>query len=125
MEINQKQYGAEKEAAFLETYHKLVAEYQIEIQMPVDSTRFMKQWYLPGVRAEIDLVYSLIRRVEDPSIQNALMLILSRTISLVPSYDTRRFRHATEASDNNILLQKTWKSLQTALFNPRLVGTIL
>ncbi|MCE2413078.1 site-specific DNA-methyltransferase [Candidatus Poribacteria bacterium] len=79
-EINQKQYGAEKEAAFLETYHNLVAEYQIETQMPTDSARFMKQWYLPGVRAEIDLVYSLIRKVEDPSIQNALMLILSRTI---------------------------------------------
>ena len=79
-EINQKQYGVEKEAAFLETYHKLVAEYQIEIQMPVDSKRFMKQWYLPGVRAEIDFVYGLIRKVEDPSIQNALMLILSRTI---------------------------------------------
>ena len=30
-EINQKQYGAEKEAVFLETYHKLVAEYQIDI----------------------------------------------------------------------------------------------
>ena len=79
-EINQKQYGAEKAAAFLETYHKLVAESQIDIQMPTHSARFMKRWYLPGVRAEIDLVYSLIRRVEDPSIQNALMLILSRTI---------------------------------------------
>ena len=78
--INQKQYGAEKEAVFLETYRGLVAEYQIDTQMPIDSARFMKQWYLPGVRAEIDLVYSLIRKVEDPSIQNALMLILSRTI---------------------------------------------
>ena len=79
-EINQKQYGAEKEAAFLETYHKLVAEYQIDTQMPTDSARFMKQWYLPGVRAEIDFVHNEIRKVEDPSTQKALMLILSRTI---------------------------------------------
>ena len=79
-EINQKQYGAEKETAFLQTYRELVAEYQIDTQMPTDSARFMKQWYLPGVRAEIDLVYSLIRKVEAPLIQSALMLILSRTI---------------------------------------------
>ena len=79
-EINQKQYGTQKEAEFLKTYHKLVSEYQIDVQMPIDSARFMKQWYLPGVRAEIDFVHSLIRKVEDPSIQNALMLILSRTI---------------------------------------------
>ena len=79
-EINQKQYGVEKETVFLETYHKLVTEHQIDIQMPSDSSRFMKRWYLPGVRAEIDLVYSLIRRVEDPTIRSALMLILSRTI---------------------------------------------
>ena len=79
-EIDQKQYGAEKEAVFLETYHKLVAEYQIDIQMPADSARFMKQWYLPGIRAEIDFVHNEIRKVEDPSTQKALMLILSRTI---------------------------------------------
>ena len=79
-EIDQKQYGAEKETAFLETYHQLVSEYQIDIQMPTDSTRFMKRWYLPGVKAEIDFVHSKIRKVEDTSTQNALMLILSRTI---------------------------------------------
>ena len=78
--IDQKQYGTEKESEFLETYHKLVAEYQIDLQMPPDSARFMKQWYLPGIRAEIDFVHNLIGKVEDPSAQNALMLILSRTI---------------------------------------------
>ena len=79
-EIDQKKYGVEKESEFLETYHKLVAEYQIDLQMPPDSARFMKQWYLPGIRAEIDFVHNLIGKVEDPSTQNALMLILSRTI---------------------------------------------
>ena len=79
-EINQKQYGGEKEAAFLETYRELVAEYHIETQMPTHSARFMKQWYLPGVRAEIDFVHNTIRKLEDPLTQNALMLILSRTI---------------------------------------------
>ena len=79
-EIDQKQYGAEKEAEFLKTYLGLVAEYQIDVQMSPDSASFMKQWYLPGVRAEINFVHNLICKVEDPSIQNALMLILSRTI---------------------------------------------
>ena len=79
-EIDQKRYGVEKEAAFLETYHKLVAEYQIDTQMPADSARFMKRWYLPGIKTEIDFVYNLIQEVEDPSTRNALMLILSRTI---------------------------------------------
>ena len=79
-EIDQKRYGAQKETDFLKTYRDLVAEHQIDVQMPIDSARFMKQWYLPSVRAEIDFVYNLIREVEDPSTQNALMLILSRTI---------------------------------------------
>jgi len=79
-EIDQKQYGFKKENKFLDTYHQLVAEYQIDIQMPTDSSRFMKQWYLPGVRSEIDFVYNRIRKVEDKSTQHALMLILSRTI---------------------------------------------
>ena len=79
-EIDQKKYGAEKERDFLDTYKQLVDEYQIDINMPTDSARFMKLWYLPGVRAEIDFVHSQIRQVEDTSTQNALMLILSRTI---------------------------------------------
>ena len=79
-EINQKQYGAQKEADFLKTYHELVTKFQIDVQMSNDSARFMKQWYLPGVRAEIELVHNLIGKITDPSTQNALMLILSRTI---------------------------------------------
>ncbi len=79
-EIDQKQYGIEKETAFLGTYHQLITEYQIDVQMPTDSDRFMKQWYLPDVKAEIDFVHNEICKVEDTSTQNALMLILSRTI---------------------------------------------
>ena len=79
-EIDQKQYGTEKAAAFLKTYRELVAEHQIDLHMPPDSARFMKQWYLPGIRAEIDFIHNLIQEVGDPSTRNALMLILSRTI---------------------------------------------
>jgi len=79
-EIDQKQYGDEKEAVFFEIYHKLVAEYQIDTRMPADSARFMKQWYLPRVRAEIDFVHNEILKVVDTSTQKALMLILSRTL---------------------------------------------
>ena len=48
--------------------------------MPIDTDLFLKKWYLPGIRAEIDFVYSSILSVEDTAIQSALMLILSRTI---------------------------------------------
>ncbi len=79
-EIDQKKYGAEKEAAFLETYLKLVNDYKIDIKMSEDSARFMKQWYLRGVRDEIEFVHSKMRKIKETATQNALMLILSRTI---------------------------------------------
>lgn len=79
-EINQKKYSIEKAETFLKTYQRLVTEYNIDIQMPTDTNLFLKKWYLPGVKAEIDFVYSKICSVEDTAIQSALMLILSRTI---------------------------------------------
>ena len=48
--------------------------------MSEDSARFMKQWYLPDVRTEIEFVHSKIRKIENRATQRALMLILSRTI---------------------------------------------
>ena len=79
-EIDQKSYGAEKEAAFLEKYNQLVKEFQIDIHIPTDTASFMKQWYLPDVKAEIEFVHNKIQDIEDRSTQHALMLVLSRTI---------------------------------------------
>ena len=79
-EIDQKSYGSDREAAFLETYRQLVAEYQIDLRMASDSRNFMRHWYLPCIRAEIDFVHDMIGQVADEAIQKALMLILSRTI---------------------------------------------
>ena len=79
-EIDQKSYGNEKDAAFLKTYRQLVAEYQIDLRMSADSGSFMRHWYLPCIRAEINFVHSMIRQVADEATQKALMLILSRTI---------------------------------------------
>lgn len=79
-EIDQKKYGAEKEAVFLETYLKLVNDHEIDIKMSEDSARFLKQWYLSSIRYEIELVHSNIRRINQPLTQKAFMLILSRTI---------------------------------------------
>ena len=78
--IDQKRYGAEKEAEFLKTYRQFVTDYDVDIQMPTDSASFMKQWYLPGIRAEVDFVHRLINKVEDFGTRSALMLILSRTL---------------------------------------------
>ncbi len=79
-ETDQKCYGAEKESEFLKTYRQLVADYDVDLQMPTDSARFIKQWYLPGIRAEIDFVHSLIHKVAESGTRSALMLILSRTL---------------------------------------------
>ena len=79
-QIDQKQYGREREADFLPVYHQLVSDYCVDLHMSADTDRFMAQWYLPSIRAEIDFVHSLIQDVKDEAIQNALMLILSRTI---------------------------------------------
>ncbi len=78
--IDQKSYGSEKEAAFLGTYHQLVAAHQIDLQMSVNSDSFMERWYLPRVREDIHFVHRLIQKVEDEATHKALMLILSRTI---------------------------------------------
>ncbi len=79
-EIDQKKYGAEMETEFLDTFQKLVIEHNIDLHIPTHTESFLKQWYLPAVKEEIDLVHSKIRKVENTSIQSALMLILSRTI---------------------------------------------
>ena len=124
-EIDQKQYGNEKEAVFLETYHKLVAEYQIDTQMPIDSARFMKQWYLPGIRAEIDFVHNEIREIEDPSTQKALMLILSRTIRSCRATTHADLGTLREPVTTTYYCRKHGKVCKPTLFNPQLVGAVL
>ena len=77
--INQFQYGKEKLQDFLPIYYELVEKYKIQIQQKNAAT-FLDIWYLAPVREEIDLIFSLIKKIENNEIREVVSLILSRTI---------------------------------------------
>ena len=78
-EINQFQYGKEKLKEFLPIYYDLLEKHQIQVQQKNTET-FLDIWYLSPVREEIDLIYSLIEKIENQATKEVVSLILSRTI---------------------------------------------
>ena len=78
-EIDGKIYGAEKEADFLKTYQSLIEKYNIELQQDRSDT-FLDKWYIKHVRQEIDFVFDLIKKIENPKTKKIVTVILSRTI---------------------------------------------
>lgn len=78
-EVNPKVYGIEKERLFLPIYYKLIEKYNIELTQE-DQNDFLDKWFLKPVRKEIDLVFNLIKKIEDKSIKKVLAIILSRTM---------------------------------------------
>jgi len=52
-EINEDEYGREKEKEFLKIYYALVEKYQIKIKQDREDT-FLDKWFLFPVREEID-----------------------------------------------------------------------
>lgn len=78
-EINEEEYGLEREAEFRAIYDSLVDKYRIKLKQDKSKT-FLDEWYTGHVREEIDYTHGLIEQIEDQSIKNALMIILSRTM---------------------------------------------
>ena len=78
-EINQYEFGAEKEKEFLETYEKLIQKHKIILKQSEEIT-FLDKWYIKSVREEINFVFDLIQKQEDIEIRAILALILSRTM---------------------------------------------
>lgn len=78
-EINQYEYGAEKEKEFLVTYERLLKNHNIVLRQ-IDETTFLDKWYIKSVREEINFVFSLIQKQADIELKAALALILSRTM---------------------------------------------
>ena len=78
-EINEKEYGKEKENLFLPIYDKLIKEFKIEISQKDDSS-FLDKWFLKVVRDEIDFVFEQIKAIDDVNAKKILTIILSRTI---------------------------------------------
>ena len=78
-EINEEEYGLEKEREFKQVYQTLVNKYGIELT-PKDNDTFLDKWYIKHVRREIDFVYNLIKQIQDLDIRNVLIVVLSRAI---------------------------------------------
>ena len=78
-EIDENQYGKEKEKLFLQTHDSIKEKYGIEIEQQ-NPQSFMDTWYCNNSRQEIDYTHSIIQSIEDKRIRNVLLLILSRTI---------------------------------------------
>jgi hypothetical protein len=78
-EIDEKQYGSDKEKDFLPIYNNLCAQYKIKLLDETADT-FLKKWYIPHVYDEITAVHDAIKNIEDADIRNIISVILSRTI---------------------------------------------
>jgi hypothetical protein len=78
-EINEKQYGAEKEKEFLPVYQQLVEKYGIQLRQSKNGS-FLDQWYSAHIRNEIDYVFGEIKKITNVRTKKIVAVILSRTI---------------------------------------------
>jgi predicted metal-dependent hydrolase len=78
-EINEKEYGEEKEKEFLPIYNSLVERYNIKLRQE-ESDNFLDKWYSQHIRDEIEFVFNEIQRIENSVTKRIISVILSRTI---------------------------------------------
>ena len=78
-DINEAEYGKDKEEEFLNVFHTLIKKYNISLRQEKDNS-FLDKWYLSPVRREIDFTYNLIDHIQDLATKQIMMVILSRTI---------------------------------------------
>jgi hypothetical protein len=78
-QIDEDQYGAEKEKEFLPIFNKLVKQYNIKLrQDKADS--FLDKWYSQHIRDEIQFVFDEIKKIKNTDTKRIISIILSRTI---------------------------------------------
>ena len=78
-EINEKLYGVEKAAQFLEKYNMLISKHNISLKQK-EANNFLDKWYIQNVRDEIDFVFKQIKKTRDVKTKKILAVILSRTL---------------------------------------------
>jgi len=78
-EINEKEYGTEKEKQFLPVYENLVNEYNVRLRQEKKAS-FLDKWYSQHIRNEIDFVFERIKEINNVSTKKIISIILSRTI---------------------------------------------
>ena len=77
-EINEKQYGREKESEFLLVYNKLIKQFKINIE--TGQKNFLDKWFLKTIKDEIYFIFEQIKTVQNKNTKIILNIILSRTI---------------------------------------------
>lgn len=78
-EIDEKNYGSEKEKEFLIIYNKLVKKYNIKLRQNKENS-FLDKWYTQHIRDEIEFVFNEIKKIKNVNTKKIVSLILSRTI---------------------------------------------
>jgi hypothetical protein len=78
-EIDEKEYGKEKEKEFLPIYNQLVEEYNIKLRQDNEDS-FLGKWYSNHVRNEIQFVFEEIKKIQNRDTKRIISIILSRTI---------------------------------------------
>lgn len=78
-EIDEAQYGSEKEKEFLPIYNRLVKQYNIKLRQDKTDT-FLDIWYLQHIRVEIEFVFDEIKPIKNLDTKKIISVILSRTI---------------------------------------------
>ncbi len=78
-EINEKEFGEEKEQEFLPIYNKLVKQYNIKLRQD-NTDSFLDKWYSQHIREEIEFVFNEIKKIKNIRTKKIISVILSRTI---------------------------------------------
>ncbi len=78
-EINEIEFGIRKAQEFLLIYRLLVKKYRIKLECDDDGT-FIDKWFLPSTQREIELAFTMVRKIKDPDVKRVLSILLSRTI---------------------------------------------
>ena len=77
--IDEDVYSKEKEREFLQVYNALLKKYAIKLKQDATDT-FLDVWYCENVRREIDLIFNIIKDINNAKNKRILAVILSRTI---------------------------------------------
>ncbi len=78
-EIDEEQYGREKEKEFLSVYEKLLKDHNIKL-LQEKSEKFIDKWYIKPIREEIEFVFEKIKEIENTDTKKIINIILSRTM---------------------------------------------
>ncbi len=78
-EIDEKNYGEEKEKEFLPIFNKLIEEYNIKLRQDKEDS-FIDKWYIQHIRDEIEFVFEEIKKIKNSDTKKIVSVILSRTI---------------------------------------------